>query len=277
MNKNQIIISLAAIIFSALFFLLPRYVVQSDNKQVGQKSEQKKQENEQENSAEGHAANISEEDKAKLADLMAKKSLQNEKTLADWSDSVVLLLQRAGLYDSAASWTESLLKENQKAKFLREKVGDAYYQAGIFSTKPEKAEKLFEKARSFFEEILNEDPKNLDAKTRLGLTYLSSQPMKGITLIRDEVLAENPNHLFALRSMGLLSMQSGQYEKAIPRFEHYLSLKESDAEVTLYLAVAQAESKKKDEARKGFEKVLSMTDDPALRSAAKDYLKNLGK
>jgi tetratricopeptide (TPR) repeat protein len=271
MKTNQIYISVAAIFAAALIFMLPRYVVKSDKKQVSERTTTKA---ESKKNDEVHGVNFSDGDESTLKSLLANEQAQSSKNVQIWADSVILLLHKANLYDSAAAWSEGILNKFPDNLLLKEKVGDAFYQSGIFSTNREKAESLLDKARGHFEAILKKEPQNLDVKTKLGLTYLSSQPMKGIKLIRDEVLAANPDHLFALRSMGLLSMQTGQHDKAVQRFGRYLELKPDDAEVLLYWSVSNLELKRTDEAKKGFEKVLQISNDPALRTAAEDYLKS---
>ena len=47
------------------------------------------------------------------------------------------------------------------------------------------------------------------------MTYLSAEnPMQGITMLR-EVLAVDPKNELALLNMGMLSIQSGQYDRAV--------------------------------------------------------------
>lgn len=47
-------------------------------------------------------------------------------------------------------------------------------------------------------------------------------PMAGIQMLRD-VLAKKPSHPGALYNLGMMSMQSGQYDKAVERFDALLS------------------------------------------------------
>ena len=63
--------------------------------------------------------------------------------------------------------------------------------------------------------VLNKNPDNLDAKTNLGMAYMATEnPVKGVTLFR-EVLAADPRNEKALYNLGMLSIQSGQYDKAV--------------------------------------------------------------
>ena len=56
------------------------------------------------------------------------------------------------------------------------------------------------------------------------MTYLSSaSPMQGITMLR-EVLAEIRKMNLALFNMGMLSIQSGQYDRAVERLDELVRL-----------------------------------------------------
>ncbi len=266
--------TIGALVLVGLLFILPRYVVKSDKKNVTDKTTSKTKTTENDSI---HGLTFSPEDKKQLDVLVKNTNLQSEKTVKSWADSVILLYQKANFYDSAAAFADNILQKFETSLPLRESVGDANYQAAIFSTQKEKSETLMKKSRLLFEEILEKDPNNLDVKTKYGLTFLSSEPMKGIKIIRDEVLTQNPDHLFAIRSMGLMSMQTGQFDKAAARFDRYLTLKADDAEVQLYWSISQMELGRKDEAMKGFDKVLTMTNDPALVQSAKQYQADLAK
>jgi Flp pilus assembly protein TadD len=77
--------------------------------------------------------------------------------------------------------------------------------------------------------VENDSVNPLDKKVEEALTLLQSgdaPPMTAIGMIR-EVLDEDPNHYSALLSLGLLSLQTGQYANAVERFERLL-LQEHD-------------------------------------------------
>ena len=107
------------------------------------------------------------------------------------------------------------------------------------------------------------------------MTYLSSSaPMQGITLLR-EVLAEDPKNEFALFNMGMLSIQSGQYDRAIERLEELVQVNPNHTQGQLLLGVAYMNKGKKEKAREQFEKVKKLDSDPAVQATADSYLKDL--
>ncbi len=92
------------------------------------------------------------------------------------------------------------------------------------------------------------DPESNDVKTQLGIAYVSGsqEPMKGILLLREAVKADSTN-LEAQLNLGFFSMQSGQYDKAIVRFENVLKIQPDLNEVRIYLSdalEAQGDTKK---------------------------------
>lgn len=88
-----------------------------------------------------------------------------------------------------------------------------------------------------YEQVLKLNPINLDAKTELGVCYAeaTNEPMKGIAMLL-EIVNENPKHLNAHFNLGILSIKSGQYDKAIARFEKVLEINPDFKQAYWYLA-----------------------------------------
>lgn len=67
-----------------------------------------------------------------------------------------------------------------------------------------------------------------NAETKLKLakihTELTGQVMQGVSLLR-QILEENPNHVQANYELGLLSIRSGQNDKALERFSRLIEIK----------------------------------------------------
>lgn len=98
--------------------------------------------------------------------------------------------------------------------------------------------------------------------------------MQGITMMR-EVLAEDPKNEFALFNMGMLSIQSGQYDRAIERFEELKAVNPNHVQGQLLLGVAYLNKGNKEKARQQFELVKKLDKDPAVQATADSYLKDL--
>ena len=106
----------------------------------------------------------------------------------------------------------------------------------------------FDKAISAYQEVLKLDPENLDAKTGMGVCYVSgsSNPMQGISLLLG-VVSKDPQNVNANFNLGLFSMRSGQYQKAVGRFQTVV-MKAPTGEAYFYLAQAYQNLNQKSEA-----------------------------
>ena len=90
-----------------------------------------------------------------------------------------------------------------------------------------------------------------------------------------EVLAEDPKNEFALYNMGMLSIQSGQYDRAIERLEELKAVNPDHVQGLLLLGVAYMNKGNKDKARLQFERVKKLDKDPAVLATVDSYLKDL--
>ncbi len=193
---------------------------------------------------------------------------------AIFADSLASLYRLASQYDSAAWFAEEASKFfNNPESWL--KAGDNYYQAYTLAVDAGRQEALAAKAQAFYGKVLQADPGNLDAKTNLAMTYITSaSPMQGIAMLQ-EVLKTNPRHEGALFSMGMLSIQSRQYEKAIERLTDLVAINPEHLQAQLLLAIAWMENGDREKARTQFEKVKQMDDDPAVHATVDSYLDDL--
>lgn len=116
---------------------------------------------------------------------------------------------------------------------------------------------MAKEAKELFEKALALNPANDSTKVGLGSTYFfggagNEAPMRGIALIR-EVAEKDPQNAFAQYMMGVGSTISGQWPKAIERFEKVLALEPQNLEVILRLADAYKTSGDNANAKKKYE------------------------
>lgn len=96
-------------------------------------------------------------------------------------------------------------------------------------------------------------------------------PMQGILKIRE--IAENyPGNVKANFTLGILSMQTGQYTKAVGRFETVIDTQPDYAEAWRMLAESQLKIGDTISAKQSFVKALSLTEDEETRDK---YIKEL--
>jgi outer membrane protein len=267
MLKTRIILVVVAAALVWLIFLLPKSVVENE-------SQLKEDGPAETTSTAGHSeipANLSESIK-NIRSQYAQGG-KNEKN-AIFADSLRNLYTQAGQFDSAAWYAEQAATFfNTTESFL--KAGNSYYEAYTFAMGPEKQEQMAEKTRTWLGKVLASEPKNLEVKTKMAMTYLSSKaPMQGITMMR-EVLAEDPKNEFALFNMGMLSIQSGQYDRAVGHLDKLLAVNPNHIQGNLLLGVAYMNTDNKEKARQQFEKVKQLDKDPAVQATVDSYLKDL--
>lgn len=157
------------------------------------------------------------------------------------------------------------------------KAGNAY-RAGYSAIQDTTiAFPLNEYAVNAYQQVLEMEPGNLDAKTGLGAAYVtgSPNPMAGIALLQ-EVVKEEPEHLEANKTLGLFSMQSRQFDKAIERFLTVIAQR-PDAESYFYLATSYENIGLKREAIEAFEKSKQLAADPTLNQFIDRKIEELSK
>lgn len=307
MNVKQYSLIAAGVGLTALLAFLPKGVVKNDTDETANRDKSvvsaSSSLNQETNLPEGHSADdghdhsisettenqnataqhmmtVSEEDKKLLNSArtlyfeIINKENTNHNEEHQALENFVNQLKKISLFDSAAHYL-ALEAEQNPTLGHNLAAADAYYQASVFAISPEKASVASAKAKKYYELVLKEDPKNTDVKAQLAMTYVTTtNPMQGIAMLR-EVLEQNPNHIKTIENLGLLSFQSGQYDKAVTRFEKLVELQPKDVSAHLYLGVSYKETGAKEKARKHLEFVFDNATDPALKEAAKEYLKGL--
>lgn len=189
-------------------------------------------------------------------------------------DSLVSLYISFNRYDSAASYVQNIAIKGTKNDKLLEKAANLYFEAFTFALSEKKAKQMGTAAREIYESLLEKDPSRLDLKVKIGTTHVSSgAPMVGVRMIR-EVLEEDPTNAFAMMQLGMLSMRSGQYDKAIGHFSRLLELKE-DEEALFYLGVSHVELHHHEEAEAALKRVKAITKDPNVLQTVDKYLVEL--
>ncbi|MCS6818471.1 MAG: hypothetical protein NZ522_00870, partial [Chitinophagales bacterium] len=189
---------------------------------------------------------------------LAKENLKSKDTLA-------LIEQQEQIFQKLSEATERTAKK-QAAKVLSDlhgaagdPIGSVYYlskaaelsndpelwhQAGeaflLLATSvsaPATKNYLFKSSIKAFGNAASLEPESLIHKVKLGTAYVEegANPMQGITILL-EVVKKDSLHPEANFALGKFSMVSGQYEKAIGRFEKVLHSQPQNAEALFLLA-----------------------------------------
>ena len=266
MLRTRIILIVVSVLLIAGLFLLPKVVVENESQLMSGTDSVAK--------ADPHDE-APEELLRQIDELrITYQATSESQKKAIFADSLASLYTMAGKFDSAGWYAEEAAKffNNEKSWF---KAGDGYYQAYTFALDTEKQGQLAEKTREQFAKVLEINPRNLDAKTKMAMTYLSSgSPMQGITMLR-EVLKDDPKNELAMFNLGMLSIQSGQYDRAVERLTELVAINPGHIQGQLLLGIAFMNTGDKKKAREQFEKVKKMNSDPAVQATVDSYIKDL--
>ncbi|GAB3926592.1 hypothetical protein GCM10028804_30450 [Larkinella terrae] len=221
-----------------------------------------------------HTASLSPEQQKELNRLSSRFESVDDKQKPVVGQELIQAYRKVSRFDSAARISEQLATlAPTEANVLR--TGDLYYEAYGFAVDNQKLADFGKKTRDFYQKALDSNPNLLAAKANMAMTYVTTDtPMKGIMLLRD-VLKEDPTNELGLFNMGLLSMRSGQYNRAVERFQAILASHPDNTKAQFYLAISLSEMGRKEEARKLLAKVKEREKDPTIQAAVKELEKNL--
>lgn len=267
MLRNRIILIVAAIALIVVLYNLPKVVVDNDSSSISADSLAMA-------STDAHAAPDTllqrEIDRLRNSFIQSGSGEKN----AIFADSLADLYYTAGKFDSAAWYADkSAAFFNTTESWI--KAGESFYQAFTFEIEQTRQNELAARAQAYFKRVLQVESGNLEVKSKLAMTYMTStNPMEGITLLR-EVLTADPRNESALFNMGMLSIQSGQYDRAIERLTQLKEVNPAHIQGQLLLGVAYSNTGNKRLAQEQFEKVKKLSTDPAVQATADSYLKDL--
>ncbi|WKN44544.1 tetratricopeptide repeat protein [Tunicatimonas pelagia] len=270
MAKKQLIVVVVAVLVIVALFSLPRIVVDNDEQAVSEPSSPVAETEE-----DVHLPPLAPAVQVE-ADSLRTLYLANESTEknAIFANSLVELFARADRYDSASYYAEVVANQTGALED-QQKAGEMYYEAFMRAISNGQRQQLGEKVRFYFDKVIEADPDDLDAKAKSAMTYIgSSNPMAGIRMLR-EIVDTNENHELATYNLGLLSMQSGQYQKAVERFEKVKEINPDNLQAQFLLGVSYLEAGENEKSREQLEYVKTISDDPEVIANVDNYLERI--
>jgi len=123
---------------------------------------------------------------------------------------------------------------------------------------------LLQKANAAYKKAVEIDSTNADARTGLGITIVNGMgmPMQGIAMLL-EVVKKDPKNLKANMSLGTFAIKSGQFDKAITRFNDIIAIRPSP-DAYFYLGTAYENLGKNKEAIKAYLSSKKLAANPTL-------------
>jgi tetratricopeptide (TPR) repeat protein len=257
-------------------YMLPRGVVDNGNDSLLAKEAEDSIPSDSTSLAltETHNRELSDEMSARINSIKARLATASPAEHDLLMDSLSGYFESSSLYDSAAIYYEKLLQNRSDEKYIL-KTADLYFEAYSFAMNRDRASYLGGKARQYYLMILERDSTRLDIKNKIAMTFVSSSnPMRGITMLR-EILTDDPENQDAIFNMGLLSLQSGQYERAMERFEQLTKINSGNLQGQFYLGLCYLELGDTAKAVTQFQLVKSLGNDPTILATVQSYLNEL--
>jgi len=275
--RNQLIIVGIAVALIIGIYQLPKTVV--SKKQNLPAPDTKSKTAETKKKEETHQIQLNALQTEKLA--FWKKEIQHAVSIEKkhiFADSIANLFRTINRIDSAAYYYGQAFSENDTAKY-QVITANTWFEAFKFalSVDANRANEYGEQARIMYEKVLSKNPKLYTAKANMAMTFVATPtPMKGITLLR-EIIAEDPKNELALLNLGLLAIQSKQYDKAVSRFDTLLKVNPNHIEAKLYLAESLLNIQDIPRAKKLLTEITKLTADSLAiyKQIAKETLDNL--
>ena len=262
-NTKQIIVIAGVVLLMVVLFLQPVKSLINEDESVQEtestSTDQFSLESVSEIAKQGLSANLAKgiadlEAEVKAAPEAEKPALY-KKLAQQWLD-VNKSMPAAYIYEEIAQ------NESNFENWL--KAGDVYTDSYQHLTDTVMAPLLTERAKNAYEQALKFDESNINARTGLGTALVNGPaPMAGITMLLD-VVKEAPNDLKANYNLGLFSMRSRQFDKAVDRFNTVIKQTPNNAEVWFYLATSYENIGLKRDAVSAFQKSKELAADPSL-------------
>lgn len=190
-----------------------------------------------------------------------------------FADSIANYYGRFHQYDSVFRYRErAALLSPATDRWV--KAGDAAMQAADFVADQDKVSYL-EKARTMYDKALTTAPNNPNIRTKKALTYVATDnPMTGIKMLQD-VVKEYPENEEALYNLGYLSIQSGQFQKALGRLEKLTEVNPEHAAGTFYLGYCYSQLNNKEKALEYWNRAKKLDLDPEFQEIIDSYIKEI--
>jgi len=219
---------------------------------------------------------LTKEQLAQLDQLELGLKVNGEKDTAVL-DQIGRFWDRQGIPAASAVWFE---KKSELQKTEKSYLDAAYRYFDSFKLAQDSGLKdLFvAKAISNYTKVLDLNPNNLDAKTDLGACYAegTGEPMKGIMLLRD-VVSKDPNHEMAQYNLGMLSVRSGQFDKAVERFKKVLEINPQRTQLYYYLGQIYLQEGDTSKALESYKSFMKKSEDYEAVSQVGQMVKELEK
>ena len=267
MRRQQLIVTLIAVIAVIGLYQLPKVVVDNDETDSFTTVE-----TEQDISV--HKIEIPDSVYAQI-DLLRDQFLSSdskEKSLI-FADSLARAFLVYSELDSVSRYANQMAQLASSNDEI-ELTGDFYFTAFNMSLEEVSRKSFAERARELYGQIISANDRP-DLEMRIAMTLVASDnPMEGILKLR-ELVEKYPESVEGQYNLGLLSIRSAQYDRAIDRFKKVIELDPQNIEGYFYLGVSYMEQGETEKAKEYLNHVALEGKDPAIQKLVEDYLNEI--
>ena len=165
-------------------------------------------------------------------------------------------------------------KDDAKAWAL---AGRKFYEAEGMFAGTASFYSLITESMGAYDKAIELNPRDLDAKADQAANIMDlgqGPPMKAVGMLRD-ILQTDSNNRKALLYLGIFSVRSAQFDKAIKRFQRLTELDPADAEYHRYLGDTYIKSGNNELGIKELEKYRDLIKDPEAKAEVEKMIKDL--
>lgn len=249
-------------------YQLPKSVVDNEKENISDPKSSGLQAGENQ---EVHDLAMNKESRKRINNLKSQLNLDidNEKK-AKFADSLARLYFTFNQLDSGEIYSNKISGFLKNEEGSRKKITALYFGFNLIMEGAQ-AKGLGESIRKYINEYKKDYSLDAELKNILAMTYVSSDnPMKGIMMLR-EIVEEDSENVEALLNLGLLSMRTGQYEKAVQRLEKVRDLEPTNIQGRFSLAISYNELGNSEGAMRELNFLKDITIDSAILSMVNEF------
>ncbi len=118
-------------------------------------------------------------------------------------------------------------------------------------------------AEKQYQQILAEDPNNLDALSNLGVVYVRSGDLRSAESTLEKAVAIAPDNDFLLTTLGVVQYRQSKFDEAIVQLTKAIAINPKSATAHNYLGIAASQKGRQQEAEKEILQALANNPDDA--------------
>jgi len=121
----------------------------------------------------------------------------------------------------------------------------------------------YKAAEKQYQQILAEDPNNLDAVSNLGVVYVRNGNLRSAESTLEKAVAITPDNDFLLTTLGIVQYRQSKFDEAIVQLTKAIAINPKSATAHNYLGIAASQKVRQQEAEKEILQALANNPDDA--------------